>query len=53
MNDVTVNESKLTRIEVIDSDGRSYVHWSNMHNITLSVQDEGKTLKVFIKEKKS
>ena len=50
MNDITINESKLTRVEVIDNNGRSYVHWSKKPKITLSVQDEGRTLKIFIKE---
>jgi len=53
MNDVTINEVKLTRVEVIDDDGRSYVHWSDDHDITISIQDNEKTLKVFIKRKKS
>lgn len=39
---------KLVRFEVIDSSGRVYVHKSN--NVKqLSFQDEGKTLKVFLK----
>ena len=53
MNDITINESKLTRVEVIDTKGRSYVHWSDEYDITLSIQDNERTLKVFITRKKN
>jgi len=53
MNDININESKLTRVEVIDSDGRSYVHWSDKFDIILSIQDNEETLKVFIKRKQN
>ena len=37
----------VTRVEVIDSCGRAYaVH--NVHGITLSIQDDQRTLKVFL-----
>lgn len=41
------NISKITRFEVIDENGRAYTK----HNckIELSYQDDGRTLKVFIK----
>lgn len=51
MNDVTVNEAKLTRVEVIDENGRSYVHHKDDFNITLSIQDDERTLKIFIASK--
>lgn len=40
--------SKITRVEVIDENGRAYTK----HNckIELSYQDDGRTLKVFIKK---
>lgn len=41
---------KITRVEVIDSAGRSYVKWDDKIKVTLSFQDEGRTLKIFIKE---
>lgn len=41
-----MNTSKITRFEVIDENGRVYVR----HGVSLEVylQDDGKTLKVFI-----
>ena len=45
--------SKVTRFEVIDENGRVYVKNSlyNCH-LELSYQDDGRTLKVFIKPNK-
>ncbi len=43
------DSSKVSRFEVIDSNGRVYTKWGC--NVELSYQDLGKTLKVFIKEK--
>ena len=40
--------SKITRVEVIDEHGRSYVNWAENNRIKLVLQDEGRTLKVFI-----
>jgi hypothetical protein len=37
-----------TRVEVIDQKGRSYVNWKPTNKTELSLQDNGKTLKVFI-----
>jgi hypothetical protein len=37
-----------TRVEVIDQKGRSYVNWKQTNKTELSLQDDGKTLKVFI-----
>jgi hypothetical protein len=39
--------SKVTRFEVIDTNGRVYQKWNC--NVELSYQDDGRTLKVFIK----
>ena len=41
------DNSKVTRFEVIDENGRVYSKWNC--NVELSYQDDGKTLKVFIK----
>ena len=38
----------ITRVEVIDENGRSYVNWEEDNDITLSYQDDGRTLKVFV-----
>jgi hypothetical protein len=39
----------VTRVEVIDQDGRSYVNWNSTNKVEVSLQDEGKTMKVFIR----
>lgn len=39
---------KVTRLEVIDEKGRSYINWNKRNVIALSFQDELKTLKIFI-----
>lgn len=44
-----INELKITRFEVIDENGRVYV--AKDCKVELSYQDDGKTLKVFIKNK--
>jgi hypothetical protein len=41
------NVEKVTRVEVIDIQGRSYMNW-NVENLQLSLQDDGQTLKLFI-----
>lgn len=40
--------SKVNRVEVIDQNGRSYVNWKPTNKTSISMQDDGKTLKVFI-----
>lgn len=40
--------SKVTRVEVIDKNWRSYVNRAT-HTIELSMQDDGRTLKLFLK----
>jgi hypothetical protein len=40
----------VTRIEIIDKSGRSYSNWNVVSHET-SYQDDGRTLKIFIKEK--
>jgi fibronectin type 3 domain-containing protein len=39
---------KVTRIEIIDQKGRSYVNWDDNNKVELSFQDDEQTLKVFI-----
>ncbi|HUX55586.1 MAG TPA: hypothetical protein VMV77_01335 [Bacteroidales bacterium] len=39
---------KVNRVEVIDQRGRSYVNWKLTNKTKISLQDGGKTLKVFI-----
>lgn len=45
---MTYSTDKLTRVEVIDQEGRSYVNWDDNNKVELSFQDDGRTLKVFI-----
>jgi hypothetical protein len=45
---MTYSTDKVTRVEVIDQDGRSYVAWNDNNKVELSFQDDGRTLKVFI-----
>lgn len=50
MNANDVDMSKVNRLEVIDEDGRSYVNWQGKAlGIEMSLQDEGRTIKVFTK----
>jgi hypothetical protein len=42
-------EPNVTRFEVIDESGRSYVRYGV--EIELSYQDDGRTLKVFVRAK--
>jgi hypothetical protein len=43
--------NNVTRVEVIDKNGRSYVNWSVDNIVELSLQDDGKTLKIFINKR--
>jgi len=40
--------SMINRVEVIDENGRSYVNWNPTNRTELQVQDNGRTLKVFV-----
>ncbi len=45
-----MDTSKVTRVEVIDVNGRAYVrsHRAPPASVSLSLQDDGRTLKVFV-----
>jgi len=43
---------KVTRVEVIDADGRSYVKYG-VTAVELSLQDDDRTLKIFLTEKEN
>ena len=45
-----LQHNRLTRVEVIDKEGRSYVNWDKNNRIELSYQDSGRTLKIFIND---
>jgi hypothetical protein len=53
MEEINQQLSKCTRVECIDENGRSYVNWKDTNKITVSIQDDGKTLKIFISNDKS
>ena len=40
----------INRVEVIDEKGRSYVNWKPTNRTKLQVQDNGRTLKVFVSQ---
>ena len=46
-----MNTEKVTRVEVIDDTGRAYVNWNIDNVVSVQLQDNGKTLKVFICKK--
>lgn len=46
-----IEAHRLTRVEVIDEKGRSYVGWDDRNEVKISVQDGGLTLKIFISKK--
>ena len=39
---------KVNRVEVIDQKGRSYMNWKPTNKTEISLQDDRRTLKVFI-----
>ena len=43
----------VTRVEVIDQKGRSYVNWNKNNQVKILLQDNGKTMKVVISNKKT
>lgn len=47
--DQLVDMNRVTRVEVIDEDGRSYTEY-NAKAVQISIQDDGRTLKVFLKK---
>ena len=44
--------TRITRVEVITDTGRDYVCWEEDNDITVSYQDDGRTLKVFVNKVK-
>jgi len=42
---IKIDPNKISRFEVIDADGRAIVEWPI--DLRVSIQDEGKTLKIF------
>ena len=48
MNDLNDNFKKVTRVEVIDENGRSYMNWERNNKVKVSLQDDDRTMKIFI-----
>ncbi len=48
MNSTVINTEKVTRVEVIDSNGRIYTNY-NCKDVEIQLQDEKRTLKIFLK----
>jgi len=47
-----MDTSKVNRVEVIDhKEGRAYVMWENKLDVELMLQDDERTLKIFINRK--
>ena len=46
-----IEAHRLTRVEVTDEKGRSYLSWHPDNEVKISMQDDGRTLKIFIKRK--
>lgn len=44
-----MNTSKITRLEIIEDDGRKYVN--DDCSVSFSLQDKGRTLKIFVDRK--
>jgi len=42
---------KVNRVEVIDEKGRNYVNWDDANTVELDLQDDNRTLKIFIRKK--
>ncbi len=49
MKETKIDISRVTRVEVIDQKGRSYVNFKPTNSVELQLQDDGLTLKIFIK----
>jgi hypothetical protein len=47
--DFLKNYPEVTRVEVITDDGREFVRY-DCSNVQMSLQDDGRTLKVFLKQ---
>ena len=48
MSNVNLDTSKVSRVEVIDENGRSYTKYG-VYDIEFQLQDDNRTLKLFLK----
>ena len=49
-NGKPISLATVNRVEVIDNSGRSYVNRYPSNKVELSLQDDNRTLKIFIKK---
>jgi hypothetical protein len=52
MKDEILDCRTVTRVEVIDENGRAYVR-HNLDSVKISVQDDGRTIKLFVHKLKT
>lgn len=45
---VELNLKEVTRVEIIDDTGRAYYNWNKANKVEMSLQDNGRTLKIFV-----
>lgn len=48
-----MNYKNITRVEIIDEKGRSYLNWNKDNIVKLELQDNDRTLKIFISKKRN
>jgi len=51
IHDDLIHLNTVTRVEVIDEKGRSYIKWDKDFLVRLSLQDDNRTLKIFLTKK--
>ena len=51
--DLDKTTKNVTRVEIIDQKGRSYVNWNKNNSVKILIQDNGKTMKIVITNKKN
>ena len=45
-----MDTSKVTRVEVIDENWRAYINFKSNNSVSISLQDDDRTIKVFISQ---
>jgi len=47
---MVIEHKKVNRVELVTQDGREFVNWE-CKNVKTSLQDDGRTLKIFLEKK--
>ena len=50
IQDKELPTDECNRVEVIDDKGRSYVNWKPTNKVEISMQDDNRTMKIFISQ---